>query len=502
MPLKLAIVGRPNVGKSRLFNRLAGRTAAIVHDTPGVTRDRQAVDAEYEGIALTLIDTAGFEDAVTGSIAHRMTQQTITAIAEAEALLFLIDARAGITAGDQIIAQTLRKSGKPVILAANKCEGRVEIPAEIYGLGLGDPIRISAEHNLGMEDLVAALEALVPKSQAEDEEEDGEQEDEAYHEDIEEEAEDVEEGEQDDEDYHEDIDAEDEDEFSEDDEPLEDITVNYLDRPLRLALVGRPNVGKSSLFNHLLGEERSLVGPEAGLTRDSITAPWKAGDRDVLLHDTAGLRKKARVAGETLEEMSVASTLEAIRFADCVIVMIDANAPFEKQDLTIADLIAREGRAIVFAVNKWDLLENKAGGISRMREKLDRLLPQIAGAPLIATSARTGEGIDRLADAVTEADKAWNTRISTSTLNRFLEGALQRHATPAISGRRVRIRYMTQRKARPPSFTLFGNQLDALPEAYLRYLSNGLRENFNLKGTPLRFSVRNSKNPYAPKPKK
>ena len=480
MPLKLAIVGRPNVGKSRLFNRLAGRTAAIVHDTPGVTRDRQAVDAEYEGIALTLIDTAGFEDAVTGSVAHRMTQQTITAIAEAEALLFLIDARAGITAGDQIIAQTLRKSGKPVILAANKCEGRVEIPAEIYGLGLGDPIRISAEHNLGMEDLVAALEELVPKAQTADEE-DGEQEDAEYSEDIEEEE---------------------EDEFSEGDEPLEDITVNYLDRPLRLALVGRPNVGKSSLFNHLLGEERSLVGPEAGLTRDSITAPWKAGTRDVLLHDTAGLRKKARMAGETLEEMSVASTLEAIRFADCVIVMIDANAPFEKQDLTIADMIAREGRAIVFAVNKWDLLENKAGGISKMREKLDRLLPQIAGAPLIATSARTGEGIDRLADAVTEADKAWNTRISTSTLNRFLEGALQRHATPAISGRRVRIRYMTQRKARPPSFTLFGNQLDALPEAYLRYLSNGLRENFNLKGTPLRFSVRNSKNPYAPKPKK
>ena len=475
MPLKLAIVGRPNVGKSRLFNRLAGRTAAIVHDTPGVTRDRQAVDAEYEGIALTLIDTAGFEDAATGSVAHRMTQQTLTAIAEAEALLFLIDARAGITAGDQIIAQTLRKSGKPVIVAANKCEGRVEVPAEIYGLGLGDPIRISAEHNLGMEDLVAALEELAPRDEADDEEEEYEDKIEA-----------------------EDFEAE-EDEFSEDDEPLEDITVNYLDRPLRLALVGRPNVGKSSLFNHLLGEERSLVGPEAGLTRDSITAPWKAGTRDVLLHDTAGLRKKARVAGETLEEMSVASTLEAIRFADCVIVMIDANAPFEKQDLTIADLIAREGRAIVFAVNKWDLLENKAGGISRMREKLDRLLPQVAGAPLVATSARTGEGLDRLEVAITEADKAWNTRISTSTLNRFLTGALQRHATPAISGRRVRIRYMTQRKARPPSFTLFGNQLDALPEAYLRYLTNGLRENFDLKGTPLRFSVRNSKNPYVKK---
>ena len=461
MRLTLAIVGRPNVGKSRLFNRLAGRAAAIVHDTPGVTRDRQAVDADYEGLALTLIDTAGFEDAASGSVAHRMTQQTLTAIKDAEALLFLIDARAGITAGDQIIAQALRKSGKPVILAANKCEGRVTPPAEAYGLGLGEPLPISAEHNLGMENLVAALEDLAPASAVEE---------------LDEEI--------------------DEEEFSEDDEPEEEVVVNYLDRPLRLALVGRPNVGKSSLFNQLLGEDRSLVGPEAGLTRDAITAPWKAGDRDVLLHDTAGLRKKARVAGETLEEMSVASTLEAIRFADCVIVMIDATAPFEKQDLTIADLIAREGRAIVFAINKWDLLENKAGAISRMREKLDRLLPQISGAPLIATSARTGEGIDRLEGAVTEADTAWNSRVSTSTLNRFLKEALQRHATPAISGRRVRIRYMTQRKARPPSFTLFGNQLDALPEAYLRYLANGLRENFNLKGTPLRFSVRNSKNPY------
>ena len=467
MPLKLAIVGRPNVGKSRLFNRLAGRAAAIVHDTPGVTRDRQAVDAEYDGLALQLIDTAGFEDAATGSISHRMTQQTLTAIAEAEALLFLIDARAGVTAGDQIIAQALRKSGKPVILAANKCEGRVEPPPEAYGLGFGEAIAVSAEHNLGMENIVAALEALAPARGATNGEETDEEEEDA--------------------------------EFSEDDEPDDEVVVNYLDRPLRLALVGRPNVGKSSLFNNLLGEERSLTGPEAGLTRDAITAPWKAGDRDVLLHDTAGLRKKARVAGETLEEMSVASTLEAIRFADCVIVMIDATAPFEKQDLTIADLIAREGRAIVFAINKWDLLENKAGAISRMREKLDRLLPQVAGAPLVATSARTGEGLERLEAAVTEADKAWNSRVSTATLNRFLEEALQRHATPAISGRRVRIRYMTQRKARPPSFTLFGNQLDALPEAYLRYLQNGLREAFGLKGTPLRFSVRNSKNPYSTK---
>jgi len=465
MALVLAIVGRPNVGKSRLFNRLAGRAAAIVHDTPGVTRDRQALDVEYQGLAFKLIDTAGFEDAASGSIAHRMTKQTLAAIADAQALLFVVDARDGLTAGDQIIAQALRKSGKPVILAANKCEGRVMPPPESYGLGFGDPIAISAEHNLGMDELVEALQPLAgPAAEPGEEDEQSE-----------------------------------ESEFREDDEPEEDVVVNYLDRPLRLALVGRPNVGKSSLFNQLLGEERALTGPEAGLTRDAITAPWKAGDRDVLLHDTAGLRKKARVAGETLEEMSVASTLDAIRFADCVVVMIDANAPFEKQDLAIADMIAREGRATVFAINKWDLLDNKAGAVSRMREKLDRLLPQLAGAPLIATSARTGEGIERLEAAIAEADKAWNTRISTATLNRFLQEALQRHATPAISGRRVRIRYMTQRKARPPSFTLFGNQLDALPEAYLRYLQNGLRQAFELKGTPLRFSVRNSKNPYAGK---
>jgi GTP-binding protein len=462
MPLTVAIVGRPNVGKSRLFNRIAGRAAAIVHDTPGVTRDRQALDVDFAGLSLTLIDTAGFEEAASGSLARRMTDQTLAAISEAGVLLFVIDARAGLTTGDEIIAQALHKSGKPVILLANKCEGRIQPLDDVYALGFGEPLRISAEHDLGTDEIADALVPLAPASAA--------------------------------------VDIEDDDTAEEEeDAPEEGTEARYLDRPLRLALVGRPNVGKSSLFNQLLGEERSLTGPEAGLTRDAITAPWKTHDRDVLLHDTAGLRKKARVAGETLEEMSVASTLEAIRFADCVIVMIDATAPFENQDLTIADRIAREGRAIVFAVNKWDLLENKAGAISRMREKLDRLLPQLAGAPLVATSARTGEGLDRLVPAIVEADRAWNTRVGTATLNRFLEAALARHAPPAISGRRVRIRYMTQRKARPPSFTLFGNQLDALPDDYLRYLQNGLRENFGLKGTPLRFSLRNSKNPYDPK---
>ena len=469
MPFTLAIVGRPNVGKSRLFNRIAGRAAAIVHDTPGVTRDRQALEVDFAGLAFRLIDTAGFEEAQSGSLAQRMTDQTMAAIAEADALLFVIDARAGVTTGDEIIAQALHRSGKPVIFAANKCEGRIQPLEETYALGFGEPIRISAEHNLGMGEIADALEPLAPASAALDVEDD------------------------------EDIDDDAGDDGLEDDGPEEGTEVRYLDRPLRLALVGRPNVGKSSLFNQLLGEERSLTGPEAGLTRDAITAPWMVGERQVLLHDTAGLRKKARVAGETLEEMSVASTLEAIRFADCVIVMIDATQPFEKQDLTIADLIAREGRAIVFAINKWDLLENKAGGITKMREMADRLLPQVAGAPLVATSARTGEGLDRLVPAIMEADRAWNSRVGTATLNRFLEAALMRHAPPAVSGRRVRIRYMTQRKARPPSFTLFGNQLDALPGDYLRYLQNGLRENFDLKGTPLRFSLRNSKNPYAPK---
>jgi GTP-binding protein len=453
-PLRLAIIGRPNVGKSTLFNRLAGRKAAIVHDTPGVTRDRKLVDAIYGGIALLLIDTAGFEEGAPESLSSRMTGQTLAAIAEADVCLFLIDARAGVTPGDEIIARNLHRAGRQVILAANKCEGRIEPSAlaDVFALGFGAPLKLSAEHALGMEELVEALKPFVPAMAQEEPTE-------------------------------------------EEDTPDED----YRSKPLRLALVGRPNVGKSSLFNRLLGEERSLTGPEAGLTRDAITAPWRAGTREVLLHDTAGLRKKARVAGQELEEMSVASTLDAIRFADCVIVMMDANAPFEKQDLVIADLIAREGRAIVFAVNKWDALEDRGGAITGLRNTRDRLLPQVADAPMIAVSAITGEGIERLIAAIAEADEAWNTHVPTAALNRFLEEALQRHAPPAVSGRRVRVRYMTQPKTRPPTFALFGNQLDALPQDYQRYLQNGLRAAFKLGGTPLRFLMRTSKNPYDPK---
>ena len=423
MPLTLAIVGRPNVGKSTLFNRLAGRRLAIVHDTPGVTRDRQVADTELGNIALRLIDTAGFEKSEPGSLAARMTEQTEAAIAEADVVLFVIDGREGVTAGDEIIAQHLRKSGKPVILAANKCEGRIDL-SEAFALGFGEAIPLSAEHALGMIDLLEALTPLAPPDAIVTESDDDE--------------------------------FQDQDNEADDEGEEEDRT----DRPLKLAIVGRPNVGKSSLFNRLLGAERSLTGPEAGLTRDAIAAVWETGGRTVVVHDTAGLRKKARAAGHTLEQLAIGSTLTAIQFAECVVVVIDATAPFEKQDLTIADLISREGRAVVFAVNKWDQIEQKAGAISRLRDMADRLLPQIAGAPLIATSAITGEGLERLLPAVLTADRAWNRRVPTSQINRFLESALSRHPPPAISGRRVRIRYMTQAKSRPPTFAVFGNQLD------------------------------------------
>jgi GTP-binding protein len=448
MPLTVAIVGRPNVGKSTLFNRLAGKRLAIVDDTPGVTRDRATAPSNLGGLDLVLIDTAGFDKGPPGSLTARMAEQTRTAIEGADVCLFLLDAREGLTYSDEIVADALRRSGKPVILAANKSEGRPDpsFEAESHALGFGEPLAISAEHGIGLAEL---RDALAPFA---------------------EEAPDTEQTEQ--------------------AQEIEPET-----RPLRLAIVGRPNVGKSSLLNRLIGEERSLTGPEAGITRDAVLAEWRWGERDIMLHDTAGLRKKARVS-EKLEQLSTRATLHAVRFADCVILVMDANEALEKQDLTIADLIGREGRAIVLVANKWDTVEHPQAALKDLRERADRLLPQIAGAPIVALSALTGEGMERLMRAVIEADRTWNTRVPTASLNRFLEEALARHAPPAVRGRRIRIRYMTQAKARPPTFVLFGNQLSALPEDYVRYLTNGLRAAFALPGTPIRILLRSAKNPY------
>jgi GTP-binding protein len=451
MPLTVAIVGRPNVGKSTLFNRLAGKRLAIVDDTPGVTRDRALADSDFGGLNLALIDTAGFDKGAPESLIARMAQQTAAAIRDADVCLFVVDARAGVTAGDEIVADTLRRSGKPVILAANKCEGAAADAGanEAYRLGFGEPIALSAEHGLGFAELREALSAHAPES-------------------------------------------------PDTDESVDQADPELGDRPLRLAIVGRPNVGKSSLLNRLIGEERSLTGPEAGITRDAVLAQWRHEERDILLHDTAGLRKKARV-DEKLEKLSVGSTLNAVRFADCVIVVMDANEALEKQDLAIADLIAREGRALVIAVNKWDLVANRNAAFKDLRERVDRLLPQIAGAPIVGVSALTGEGMERLMPAVFEAERIWNLRVSTHAVNRFLEDALARHPPPAVHGRRIRIRYMTQAKARPPTFVLFGNQLKALPESYLRYLANAMREVFRMPGTPIRLNLRETKNPYTDK---
>jgi GTPase len=447
MPITVAIVGRPNVGKSTLFNRLAGKRLAIVDDTPGVTRDRAMVESNLGGLHLRLVDTAGFDRGAPESLVARMAAQTSAAIKDADVCLFVIDARAGLTAGDEIVADALRKSGKPVIVAANKSESAAADAGgiEAYALGFGEPVAVSAEHGLGMGEL---RDALAPYA----------------------------------------VEAPDESEAGLDEaEPG--------NRPLRLAIIGRPNVGKSSLLNRLIGEERSLTGPEAGITRDAVLAEWHHEQRDILLHDTAGLRRKARIE-EKLEKLSVSSTLNAVRFADCVILVMDAHEALEKQDLAIADLIAREGRALVFAVNKWDLVKNPNGAFKDLRERVDRLLPQIAGAAIVGLSALTGEGLEKLMPAVFEAERIWNMRASTGALNRFLEDALTRHPPPAVRGRRIRIRYMTQAKARPPTFVLFGSQLKALPESYLRYLANALRAAFRMPGTPIRMNLRSSKNPY------
>ncbi|ODM72722.1 ribosome biogenesis GTPase Der [Bradyrhizobium elkanii] len=458
MSFTIAIIGRPNVGKSTLFNRLVGQKLALVDDEPGVTRDRREGQARLYDLDFTIIDTAGLDEGAKGSLTARMQEQTETAIELADALMFVIDARVGLTPTDRAFADFARKANKPVVLVANKAEGKHgEIGAmESYALGLGDPVQISAEHGEGMGDLHEALSALVPETPEEDDE------------------------------------LEDDEDISEEE---------AAQRPIRVAIVGRPNAGKSTLINHLLGEERLLTSPEAGTTRDSIAVEITWPGRQFRVFDTAGLRRRSRIE-EKLEKLSVADALRAVRFAEVVVMMMDAQNKFEEQDLRIADLIEREGRAIVLAVNKWDLVERKPNQISQLRTDADHWLPQVKGAPIVAVSGLMGEGIDRLMTAIQEAYAVWNRRLPTSALNRWFEQAIQANPPPAVSGRRLKLNYITQVKARPPSFVLFCSRADAIPRSYLRYLINSLRETFDLPGTPIRITLREKANPFAHKRKR
>jgi GTP-binding protein len=453
MIFTVAIVGRPNVGKSTLFNRLAGSRLALVDDQPGVTRDRREGKARLGDIDFTVIDTAGLEDSAAESLSGRMRAQTEAALMDADAVFFLIDARSGPLPADRGFADLIRRAGKPVIVVANKSEGRAgEAGAmEAYTLGLGEPVAISAEHGEGLSDLYDALRAALPEATALPEE------------------------------------AEEEEETGIDPAKPEVI---------RVAVVGRPNVGKSTLINRLLGEERLLTGPEAGITRDSIAVPLQWHGRDFLIYDTAGMRRKSKI-DEKLEKMSVADALNAIRFAHVVVLLMDCEHDFEEQDLRIADLTEREGRALVVAMSKSDLLPKQPGAIKKMREETDHWLPQVKGVPVVAVSGLTGEGIDPLLRAVSESHAVWNRRVPTSALNRWLGETLEHHPPPAVSGRRLKLNYITQPKARPPSFILSCTRADALPDAYKRYLVNGLREAFDLPGTPIRLTLREKKNPFA-----
>lgn len=466
MSFTVAIVGRPNVGKSTLFNRLAGRKLALVDDTPGLTRDRRPGDARLVDLEFGIIDTAGLEESDPDSLEGRMRAQTEAAIDEADLALFLVDAKAGITPADETLASILRRRGKPVVLVANKAESRGSEGGlyDAFRLGLGETCPISAEHGQGMLDL---RDAIV----------------EAVGEDIAlplEEAEAV---------TNVDITVD-------DDESEEEA---YDDsKPLRVAIVGRPNAGKSTLINRYVGEERLLTGPEAGITRDSISVDWDWKGRHIKMFDTAGLRRKARVQ-EKIEKLSVADALRAIRFAEVVVIVLDVDVPFEKQDLQIADLVIREGRAPVIAFNKWDIVEDRQETLADLREKTERLLPQVRGIRAVPVSGLTGNGLDKLMRAVVDTHRTWNRRISTARLNRWLETMTVQHPPPAVSGRRLRLKYMTQIKARPPGFVISCTRPDALPASYTRYLINGLREDFSLPGVPLRISYRKGDNPFASK---
>ncbi len=442
--LKLAIVGRPNVGKSTLFNRLAGKKLAIVDDRPGVTRDRRFGTGRLGDLDLELIDTAGFEDVTDESLEARMRQQTELAVAEAQVVLFVIDGREGVTPLDELFAMVLRRSGKPVIIVANKTEGRAGDAGalEAFNLGFGEPVSISAEHGEGMSDLYVAVLAAEPP----------------------------------------------EPEWDEDEDPRGE-------KPIRIAVVGRPNAGKSTLVNRLIGEERLLTGPEAGITRDAVSVDWDWEGRPIRFVDTAGLRRKARIE-EKLEKLSTQDTLRSLTFAEVVLLVMDATHPFETQDLTIADLVEREGRALVFVLAKWDLVEDQGAALRAFITRAEEMLPQLRGAPVVALSAETGRGLERLMPAVIKAHADWSTKIKTRDLNDWLKIAVERHPPPSVNGKRVKPKYMAQTKARPPTFVLFASRADQLPESYRRYLVNSIRQSFDLPGTPIRITVKSGKNPF------
>jgi GTP-binding protein len=440
MSFAVAILGRPNVGKSTLFNRLAGRRLALVDDTPGVTRDRREAEGRIADLEFRVIDTAGLEEAAPASLAGRMQAQTERALAEADVVLLVIDAREGVTDADRHFANWLRRSGKPVVVLANKAEGRAALLgiAEAYRLGLGDPVPISAEHGEGLADL---YERMSP--------------------------------------------------YSGSTEPA----ATAGDKPLQMAIVGRPNVGKSTLINRLIGEERLLSGSEAGITRDAIAIDWKWRDRPIRLVDTAGLRRKPRVEGK-LEQLSASDALRAIRFAETVILVMDSLQPLERQDLTIARLVAEEGRALVLAANKWDLVDDRPALLKHLRERASISLPQLSGIALVPVSGLTGLGLDAMMTAVLAADEVWNRRVGTADLNRWLATVEERHPPPLVEGRRLRLRYMTQVNTRPPTFALFVSRPGELPGSYRRYLTNALRQEFGLPGTPIRLMLRKGENPY------
>ena len=470
MAFTVAIVGRPNVGKSTLFNRLAGKRLALVDDTPGVTRDWRAAPARVGGLDLIAVDTAGLEEAFDDSLEARMRRQTERAIDSADVVLLVIDARTGVTPMDRHFAQWLRKVRAPVILVANKCEGRAGLPGllEAFELGLGEPVPLSAEHGEGLADLVAALLPFAPPD-PEPETETGGLSTAADDEDW------IEPG---------------------DDAETETSAAEADDRPIQLAIVGRPNVGKSTLLNSLVGEERVLTGPEAGMTRDAITVSWRWRDRVFKLVDTAGLRRRARI-DDKLEKLAVADTLRVIRLANVVVLVVDADAVLDRQDLTIARLVLDEGRALVIAVNKWDAVADRTAALGHLRDRLETSLPQARGLFTVTISALRKQGLEPLLDAVLKAYGLWNRRISTAKFNQWLGEITERHPPPLVEGRRVKLRYGTQVKTRPPTFALWVSRPTELPESYNRYLIQNLRDAFGLPGIPIRLLLRKGRNPYA-----